>query len=69
MTLEQAAELAKLSKQGYINREKTPDDFRLSELKGVFNGLSETARPIFVEAVNDIFLPVDLHKTQDQIGT
>lgn len=57
MSLDQAAELAKLSKPSYISREKTPMNFRLSELEGIYNGLSETAKPIFLSAVTDIFLP------------
>lgn len=56
MTIDEAAELAKLSKQGYINRERMPETFRLYELEAVFNGMSEIAKPLFVEAVNDIFL-------------
>lgn len=56
MTLESASEKAKLSKQCYINREKHPEKFRLCELAGVYGGLSDTARPIFRSAVDDIFL-------------
>lgn len=57
MSLDKAAELAKLSKPSYMSREKTPMNFRLSELEGVYKGLSDTAKPIFVSAINDIFLP------------
>lgn len=57
MSLDRAAELAKLSKPSYISREKSPKDFRLYELEGVYNGLSETAKPIFLSAVTEIFLP------------
>lgn len=56
MTIDQASELAKLSKPGYINREKNPESFRLYELENLYQGMSETAKPILVEAVNDIFL-------------
>lgn len=57
MTIEQAANLANLSKPGYINREKTPKTFRLSELAGVYSGMTETAKPILVSAINEFFLP------------
>lgn len=57
MTLEKASELAKLSKPGYANREKNPETFRLYELENLYEGMSDIAKPILVEAVNDIFLP------------
>lgn len=57
MTLDTAAELAHLSKQGYVNREKMPETFRLYELRDLYKGLSDTAKPILVSAVSDIFLP------------
>ena len=57
MSLECASEKAKLSKQCYINREKHPEQFRLCELVGVYEELSDTAKPILRSAVEDIFLP------------
>lgn len=57
MSLDYASEKAKLSKQCYINREKHPEQFRLSELAGVYDSMSDTARPILKSAVEDIFLP------------
>lgn len=57
LSLENAAELAKMSKVCYINREKHPEQFRLYELKGVYSSLSDTAKPIFRDAVLQIFLP------------
>ena len=56
LTLENAAKLANLSKQGYINREKNPEQFRLCELAGVYQEISDTAKPIFREGVMEIFL-------------
>ena len=56
MSLEKAANLANLSVQSYINREKQPEQFRLHELEGVYSELSETAKPIFRDAVSQIFL-------------
>lgn len=57
LTQEKAAELVKLSKQGYINREKEPIHFRLCEIEGLYNGMTDTAKPILRDAVMDIFLP------------
>ncbi len=56
MSLSLAAEKAKLSIQCYINREKHPEQFRLCELMGVYEDLSDTAKPIMRSAVEDIFL-------------
>ena len=60
LSLESAAEKVKLSKQCYINREKNPEQFRLCELAGLYQSLSETAKPILRDAVADIFLPGEL---------
>lgn len=46
-----------MSKQGYVNREKRPEQFRLCELAKVYEALSDTAKPILKDAVSDIFLP------------
>ena len=45
-----------MSKQGYVNREKRPEQFRLCELAKVYEALSDTAKPILKDAVSDIFL-------------
>ncbi|MBX9032639.1 hypothetical protein [Gordonibacter massiliensis (ex Traore et al. 2017)] len=57
LSLESAAEKAEMSKQGYVNREKRPEQFRLCELAKVYEALSDTAKPILKDAVSDIFLP------------
>ena len=57
ISLEKAAEVVELSKQGYINREKAPEQFRICELEKLYDALSETAKPILQEAVEEIFLP------------
>lgn len=57
MTIEKAAKLANLSVPSYVSREKSPMDFRLCELEGVYSGLSEVAKPIFFSGVTEIFLP------------
>lgn len=57
ITQEKASELVKLSKQGFINREKEPLQFRLCEIERLYNGMTETAKPILRDAVMDIFLP------------
>lgn len=56
LSLEIAAEKADLSKQCYINREKHPEQFRLCELTGVYEALTDTSKAILREAVSDIFL-------------
>lgn len=56
LTIEEAAKLADVSSVCYINREKYPEQFRLCELQGVYNGLSDIAKPLLATAVSDIFL-------------
>lgn len=51
MTLEQAATCCDISKVTYRLREVSPEDFRLSELKGLYSQLTDTAKPILLEAV------------------
>lgn len=57
MSIDRAATLADMSKQCYISREKHPEQFRLCELAGVYDGMTDTAKPILREAVQEIFLP------------
>lgn len=57
LSLEDASELANMSKPCYIGREKNPEQFRLVELQGVYGGLTDTAKPIMRDALNEIFLP------------
>lgn len=57
MTLSTAAELAKVTSQTYIAREKHPERFRVYELKGVYDGLTETGKSLFRDGMSEIFLP------------
>lgn len=57
MTLEIAAKHTDMSKQGYINREKHPDQFRLCEIAGLFKAMDSTSKSILRDAVDEIFLP------------
>lgn len=57
MTLSTAAELAKVTPQTYIAREKHPEQFRVCELKGVYDGLTETGKSLFRDGMSEIFLP------------
>ncbi len=55
MTLSTAAELAKITSQTYIAREKHPEQFRVCELKGVYDGLTETGKSLFRDGMSEIF--------------
>ena len=58
MTIEDAASACGVSSATYANREKSDfDQFRLSELQGLYSSLNEISQPILKEAVADIFLP------------
>lgn len=51
MTYESAASCCNVSKPTYVQHEQGPEDFRLSELRGLYSGLTDTARPILLDAV------------------
>lgn len=57
VTLETASKLAEVSMPTYIAREKHPDQFRLSELKGVYDGLNDIGKSLVREGLAEIFLP------------
>lgn len=69
LTLDRAAELAELSKPAYIKREVDPTWFRLSELQGVYDALTDVGKSLMIEAINEIFLPEMLHQKQQNHGT
>ena len=46
MTLEQAATSCDVSKPTYAQHEQMPGDYRLSELRGLYSDMTETARSI-----------------------
>ena len=41
----------------YTGREDDPEQFRLSELKGMYTDMNDIAKPMLLDAVNSIFLP------------
>ncbi len=57
MTVERTAELAKVTPQTIVARDKDPSQWRLCELEGVYGGLDEFGKKIFKEGLDDIFLP------------
>ncbi len=57
MTLSTASELANVTVQTYISRERHPEQFRLCELKGVYDGMTDTGKAILRDGLDEIFLP------------
>lgn len=57
MTLSTASELAKVTVQTYISRERHPEQFRLCELQGVYDGMTDTGKAILRDGLYEIFLP------------
>lgn len=51
MTFEQAATSCNVSKPTYVQHEQMPGDYRLSELRGLYSSMTETAKPILLDAV------------------
>lgn len=51
MTAEKAGDICGISRATYQQREASPEDFRLSELKMMYENLSATAKPIMVDAI------------------
>ena len=56
LSFAQAADAAGVSSATYQSREVDPAQFRLHEIAGVYRSLSDVAKPIFKDAVCDIFL-------------
>lgn len=52
LTVGQAGEICGITRVTYQQREISPGDFRLSELRAIYQGLTETAKPIFADAVS-----------------
>lgn len=55
LTCEQAASITELGVSTYPLRERKPDDFRLRELRKLYLELSDTAKPILKDAVDEFF--------------
>ena len=51
MTFDQAAASCGVSKPTYVQHEGAPEDYRLSEIRGLYKDLSDTAKPILLDAV------------------
>jgi DNA-binding XRE family transcriptional regulator len=55
LTIEQAAVACGVSRPTYNAREKSPLDFRLSELHELYNAMDEVGRSLLLDAVNSAF--------------
>lgn len=51
ISCESAGTLCGISRVTYSQHENEPKDFRLSELRSMYTALSETAKPIWFDAV------------------
>lgn len=52
MTIREAAQASGISTASYVNsRNNHPENFRLGELQKLYASMSETAKPILMEAV------------------
>lgn len=51
MTFDSAATSCNVSKPTYVQHEQMPGDYRLSELRGLYSGMTDTAKPILLDAV------------------
>ena len=56
LTLQEASDMAGISKPTMVSRQDDPLQFRLYELKSLHNGMSQIGKSLLLEAVNDIFL-------------
>lgn len=52
LTCEDAGKTCGISRVTYSQHESSPKDFRLSELRDMYQALSETAKPIWINAIN-----------------
>ncbi|MEG1907672.1 MAG: hypothetical protein RR178_09425 [Gordonibacter sp.] len=57
LTAEKAATICNFTPPTLIEREKNPASWRLGELLLLHDAMTDTAKAILIEAVNDIFLP------------
>ena len=58
MTFAQITQAAGLgSTNTYIAHEESPDQFRLSEIAGMYGSMNDISKGILKDAVGDIFLP------------
>lgn len=51
MTCEHAGTTCGISRVTYQQRESSPEDFRLSELRSLYQDMSQTAKPILFDAI------------------
>lgn len=59
MTLQEASDLAGISKPTMCSRLEEPSQFRLYELESLYNGMEQIGKSLLLEAVNDFFCPRD----------
>lgn len=57
MTQKQACDLAGFSKPTLIDRINDPLQFRLGEIKLIYDGMNDVGRQLVRETMADIFLP------------
>lgn len=57
MTQQQACDLAGFTKPTLIDRVSDPLQFRLGELKLIYDGMNDVGKQLVREAMADIFLP------------
>lgn len=51
ISCEDAGKTCDISRVTYSQREASPKDFRLSELRSMYQALSDTAKPIWMDAI------------------
>lgn len=56
MTVEHAADLAGITAQTLVAREKKPGQWRLCELAGIYTGLDGTGRELLRAGLDEFFL-------------
>lgn len=57
LTLKQASELVGVSVPTISERQEAPMQFRLGELKALYDGMDDVGKRLIKEALDSIFLP------------
>jgi DNA-binding XRE family transcriptional regulator len=53
MSQSEAASACGIADPTYRIRERSPLSFRINELRGLYSSLSETAKPVLLDAINE----------------
>lgn len=56
VTVEEAASVSGLSKVTYLQRERHPDQFRICELMGLYDCLTDLGKRILVDGITNFFV-------------